>query len=459
MENQTIQEKKIYALFQKGEFEKALEIFGETFSTENHPEPSFVMKCFVELNRYKAHNEAFKFLSGIVGWYPKNLEIERAFKLSKKIVYDVLIVKGNSLVEKARQKAQLFSETIDEIDILRRGKIEEENQKIIYSYYEQALEIFLKAHNLDESSLGAISGISRCYKELGKPDKANEYTNLLKRGSMPPTPVDEPEEPSSSTVDNAPSPAQYAEIEMGLARDLFSRRKFKEALATLDRQITADPRDIQALLFKARTHLELHEFQTAESCIDKALLIDQDNSELIQYKSDFLENKLKVLTHGATVFLKKGLKLGRTLGRPFFKKALICLRQAVDIFPGDLAILDQIYTCLVFLGKDTQAKQHLRELRRISPEFITTLEKTRSSSICFLAEFAFADDYAALEDFRKIRRELLLNNPIGQRLVTFYCRLSPHMLFTAKVLGIPPVFMRGILNPVRFFAKFFIGKI
>ncbi|HNW36731.1 MAG TPA: hypothetical protein PKM25_17465, partial [Candidatus Ozemobacteraceae bacterium] len=384
---------------------------------------------------------------------PHNSQLAEAFELAKKLYYDSLIAQGSNNFQTARQKAQMFAERNTGIDTLARARLDAENERTVQELFDSAVSVLERARSLIPESIPAYSGLLRCYKHMGNTAKAAETQRILDRlvstGRLPVGSIENDElPPLSQTPDfsSAPPPLNPG-IELERIHNFLRERDFDAALTSIERLLIQDPRLIEALHLKVRIFTEKRLYHPASIILKRAFEIDPYNETTKQLQIDFLESKLKALSHGADVFLKKALKLGPSLGRDYFRRAAKLLQKSIVIAPDELSLLDQLYTCYMYLDDDRQAALIRREIALINPNYVTTIARFRRSSLCFLAGYAYDEAPESLEPFRRIRRRLIRKRA-GRYVVTWYSRLSPILIETAKALRVPRLLFRMFLFPL-----------
>ncbi|HOY67320.1 MAG TPA: hypothetical protein PLP29_10550 [Candidatus Ozemobacteraceae bacterium] len=444
---------QILTAFRDRDHDVGLDLFKKLYHQGNLPEIAFVKKCFTELNRHGANEEGYELLHLVSTWLPHNAEVAASLELARKIFYDSLVALSGSKIQTARQKAQMFAEHNTGLDTLARNRLEAENKRTIQELFDKALEILERARSLIPDGLPAYTSLLRCYKYLEDEEKTAETQRIIDRlnetGRLPVGSIEDDElPPILSAADLEPAtPPLNPEVELKKIGDSLREREFDTALTSVERLLIQEPRLIEAMHFKVRILTEKHLFHPAAQTLRRAFEIDLHNEKTKQLQIDFLETKLKALTHGAEVFLKKGLKLGPSLGRDQFIKAQKLLEQAVVIAPDEISLLDQLYTCYMYLNDEPHAALIRRDILAINPDYVTTIARLRASSLCFLAGFAYDEAPEALEPFRRLRRRLLTRTA-GRLFVTWYVRLSPILVETALRLRVPRGLVRCALYPV-----------
>jgi tetratricopeptide (TPR) repeat protein len=463
-------EAKILSHLTMKNFREGFRLFDIKFSAKTPPSPSFIHRCFAELNRHDAHLDGWKLLQQVKDWFKDDETITETYELARRIYYDHLLVKGNETLEKARQQSAVFEESLANIDALRRDKLAEENRNTLHSLYEKALKIYQEASDLIPEGLGAMTGMVRCHGLLGHQDRVEFLTRRIQEISEISSKAQETLETmlsGTATEEDllAPPPdtptlsAEETErMVMGRFHRLFAAAAYDELLQEIEAFLVANPQSPEALLLRIKTLVRQHRFQPAEQALNEALKTHPRHEGLLCYRLEFLEEKLRSLADGATGFLDNGLHLGARLGRKSFIRARHCLEQALTINPHDPRLLDQLFTCLMFLGQDKDAQQVKRTLVRLAPGFEPTFQRGSETSFCFLAGYAFLDAHdgqTVLEEFRRFRRTFLLPTAVGRAATRFYVLVSPRMVRGARRAGVSPSLMRLFLAPVRWTIRFF----
>lgn len=444
-------------------FVDANHLFYENYSDSNPPGKDTVLRMFLEYKRQEAFVEAFDFLRKVIPWFPDDPELIEAEKLARKLLYDLLVVKGNTIWESALAKTREILDVTGGVGKVNKQKLIEENQKSVREIVQKALEVFSEAHELLPDGVEALGGLRHCYQDLGQTELAEKYQQRVvelrhknalandaaataagnggspANGRMPPT------------AEMAAAAAKEREIEANLdeANRLFLADNHQDALTILEKLLTVDGENRRGLLLAARCNLELRQFHQTEKILDRALRLYPTDEDVIAFKSNLAENKFSALTEGGTEFLRKGIELGPMLGQRYFENAIQCYEHALKLNPDDILLLDQLYTAYQFLGLEEKARRTRVELYRIDPGFVSTWEKSEDQGICFLAGFAYRGDHEALRAFRSIRREVLLPSLLGRRLVTSYVRWSPRLVKTLRAFGVPALAVRILLHPLR----------
>ncbi|HNV72965.1 MAG TPA: hypothetical protein PKO06_24865, partial [Candidatus Ozemobacteraceae bacterium] len=137
------------------------------------------------------------------------------------------------------------------------------------------------------------------------------------------------------------------------------------------------------------------------------------------------------------------------IGRLFFEKAITCAQKALEISPDELILLDQLFTCMMYLRRTEDAGKIREQILLVSPNFLTTWERADDQSWCFIASYAYQDTPEHIELFREFRRRCLLPWLPGRAVNGLYIRISPLLVLLARRGGIPAPAVRRLLEPLR----------
>ncbi len=454
-------EKNILGLLNQRRLEQGVQLFQKTFGPSNPPEPGFVLKCFEEIRNQAEFKDAYEFIHYVESWYPDHEEIKKAYFSSTKNYLSILLQKANILLQRSIEKKHDLAEKLAEVnDAMLREKFKEENQKTIKGLFETLMNDFQEINEIDPEKIAGLPGLFTCYKELGKSLQAEEVSLLLLKRQQSKDVQDhfqgeEYEQPGSGDEEGEGEASRKGfecAFEIEQLRTLFSQKRFDKVLEGLDELLEANPSLIPAFLLRARTYLELRQFEFAQRCIDQALEVSPRDPTTLQFLGDFQENKFRVLNAGGREFLKKALELGPVIGKSHFQNAANCITQALEIEPRNQDLLDLLYTCYMYLGEISKGFEVKKELALNFPTFRPTYDRENESAFCFLANFAFGENHPATSDFREIRDKFLLRSELGKRTVGLYYRISPRIVRSFRRQGIPPCLVRAVLSPIWFLA-------
>ncbi len=452
-------ENKILQLVVRNAFPAGMELLKDSFGPAKPPAFDFIQRIFTELNRQGRNREAWDFMTQVAVWVQRHPEVQRMLETARRIYYDSLLVEGNNVMEAARQKLQVFAESLEGMDALHRDRIEKENRQTLEDLYREALRIYQLAHEVSPRALGALTGMFRCHKELRNQAEAAELSRLIEEVYAEEPADAKAKKDAEGEEEETPSPTPELleirsvpadlEVEMRRIQEMFDRGEKDETIAALDLLLLGNPQFIPGLLLKARVLASRREFKPAQRLIDEATRIDARDKRVQEARIEFLEHKFKLLVAGASEFLDQGLRLGTLLGRSFFERALVCINQGLEICPDDLTLLDQRYTCLVYLERMEEAREARKDLYIAAPQYVASFERENRSALCFLAGFAYEGRPGALEAFRTLRREWLVPFPAGRTFIAWYCRHAPGWVALARARRWPPSLFRALLAPLH----------
>lgn len=433
-------------------FRPGLEMFKSLFSPEHPPSSEALGQILDELNPQEFPEQAYEVMSLAYAWVPDDEDFAKVFENIRKTYYDKLVTKASLAFQSAKQKAQSFAERSQAADTTARTRLEEENKRTIEELLESCRVDFEKAVGLQPDSIAAYYGLLRFYRQLENEEKSAELQQIIKKIETTGRLHDIVKEedlplPPMETVEVPSAPQLNPEQELQHIEAIFNDRDFDSALTAVERLLIQEPTLLPALHLKIRILVAKRQFHPAKVTLKRAFEIDPTNETTRKIQVDFLETKLKTLSRIADVFLAKALKLGPSLGREYFRRARKLLEQAVVIAPDELALLDQLYTCYMYLEDEQRAAIVRRDIALINPNYVTTIARLRKSSLCFLAGYAYDEAPEALEPFRRVRRNMLRTRA-GRWLVTWYVRLSPILVDTARRLRVPKALFRALLAPL-----------
>lgn len=433
-------------------YRTGIELFKSSFNAQHPPTLEFMGKCLTELNTEEFPEPAYELMSLVTAWEPENKRLEEIFESVRKIYYDKLVTKGSLSFQSAKQKAQGFAERSRAADTAARARLEEENKRIIEELLDSSRSDFEKACNLLPDSIPAYYGLLRYHQLNENKEKIAEFQQIIRKiettGRLHDVVVknDIPPLPPMEVPDIPPPPQLNPEYELQRIEALLNDRDIDSALTAIERLLIQEPSLLAAVHLKIRIMMAKRQFRPAKALLKRAFEIDPSNEVTRKIQVDFLETKLKTLSRIADIFFKKALKLGPSLGCDYFRRARKLLEQAIVIAPDDLSLLDQLYTCYMYLGDEQRAAIIRRDIALYNPNYVTTVARLRKSSLCFLAGYAYDESPESLEPFRRVRRNLL-ESSAGRRFVTWYTRLSPILVSVACRLHIPKCIFRALLFP------------
>jgi len=447
--------RKIINLIRNREHSASLQLFYKFFSKDNPAEPEFLESFYLELNRLNMFELGFRMLAETADWHPGNTELEDLRQNSAKLYFDSLLLLGNNLLFDREEKAARFSDSLRRSDSLSREKMREENEKILTGIAQKALNAFLKAYELNDESISALSGLSRCYSVLNEKEKYDEIEKLLIEKSPTEKLKGKVEELLEEETDvNGQKkqffPKEYDIEEFNLieVRNLFEQKKYDELIKRVDFLHLSHKINVPMLLMKARSQAELKKFKDSDATLFEA---ERQNSHFKEFqltKTDINEIKCRLLIKAAEVYLKKGLEIGPSLGKGHFERARKSLRQALDILPENIDLLDQLYTAQMYLGEEKDAFKTKALIYLLNDRYITSFDKEASASLCFIAGFAFQHQPLIIDEFRWFRREFLLGNNAGRLFNALYVSHSPFLLRRAARYKSGKMFCQIFLMPI-----------
>lgn len=460
-------ENKILQLLIKKNISEAINIFKRSFSHEKPPTFDFIQKCYIELNKLGKNYETYQFMLMANEFVPKHPEIQRLFELARKVYYDSLIVEGNKILDNIKQKMSIFFETIQRADTLTKDKLEKENKRLIEEMYQQAIGIFKKAHEVWPRAISSLSGLYKCYKELGKNEEAKKIAQEIEKiYKFHEVKFEEDEEKSAEIEQLVEFDDQLEskvseirkdfvvledlKIEIERIEKMISENKLNEASLALDILLLGNQKFVPALLLKAKIHELKSEFNQAQKLLEKAEKIEPTNELIKKTKLEFLEKKYKLLQIAIDNYFSQAIKLGSLLGRNYFEKALICINQALEICPSDLDLLDKKYTCLIYLNRENEAQAIRRNIYLLDHNYSTYFEREYNKSFCFIASLCYPNNKTAIEDFKTLRREVFFKFSWGKKFINLYYAFSPKLVEIANKRPILILALKFIIIPFRF---------
>ncbi|HOT29249.1 MAG TPA: hypothetical protein PLU72_13770 [Candidatus Ozemobacteraceae bacterium] len=433
-------------------FRSGLEMFKTLFGPDRPPTGDSLGQILDELNPQEFPEQAFEVMSLACSWVPDDKDFTTVFENIRKTYYDKLVTKASLAFQNAKQKAKSFAERSQAVDSIARIRLEEENKRTIEEMLEACRMDFEKAVSLLPDSIAAYYGLLRFYKQMENEEKTAELRQIVRKIETTGRLHDIVEKetfslPPMEPIEMPSTPQLSPEQELQHIEAIYNDRDFDSALTAVERLLIQEPSLLPALQLKIRILVAKRQFHPAKATLKHAFEVDPVNETTRKIQVDFLETKLKTLSRIADVFITKALRLGPSLGREYFRKACKLLEQAVVIAPDELSLLDQLYTCYMYLEDEQRAAIVRRDIALINPNYVTTIARLRKSSLCFLAGYAYDEAPESLEPFRRVRRNLL-RTLAGRLLVTWYIRLSPVLVDTARRFHIPKALFRVLLFPL-----------
>ncbi|OQA08591.1 MAG: hypothetical protein BWY66_00923 [bacterium ADurb.Bin374] len=433
-------------------FRSGLEMFKTLFGPDRPPTGDSLGQILDELNPQEFPEQAFEVMSLACSWVPDDKDFTTVFGNIRKTYYDKLVTKASLAFQNAKQKAKSFAERSQAVDSIARIRLEEENKRTIEEMLEACRMDFEKAVSLLPDSIAAYYGLLRFYKQMENEEKTAELRQIVRKIETTGRLHDIVEKetfslPPMEPIEMPSTPQLSPEQELQHIEAIYNDRDFDSALTAVERLLIQEPSMLPALQLKIRILVAKRQFHPAKATLKHAFEVDPVNETTRKIQVDFLETKLKTLSRIADVFITKALRLGPSLGREYFRKACKLLEQAVVIAPDELSLLDQLYTCYMYLEDEQRAAIVRRDIALINPNYVTTIARLRKSSLCFLAGYAYDEAPESLEPFRRVRRNLL-RTLAGRLLVTWYIRFSPVLVDTARRFHIPKALFRVLLFPL-----------
>ncbi len=446
---------RILFFLQSKNLPDGLELFYQNYSAENPPPVEFFIRFIDGLRALRAREQAYEALQKVSEWLPDEPELKKLQADLQREYYDALVDKGKKQFEQTTIRSKEFSEhTLTKVDVMAREKLEEENRNTLRTLYQHALDDFQRALEINPIGLAALNGAFRCYLALGDSTKAQEIeTRILELTQAEDKKKEEEakrleEQLRAREAAKAPPPEEQI-VDLPTLKRWYEQQRYHDVLRGLKKYLAKHPSVITGYLLGAKSHLELHEFHQAEMFLERALKIDPYFEETVQFKLDYLEKKYLILSRAATEYLNKGIQLGPAIGRLFFEKAITCAEKALEISPDELILLDQLFTCKMYLRQNEDAGKIRQQILLISPNFVTTWERSDEQSWCFIASYAYAETPELVNSFREFRRRFLLPYLAGRLLNGLYIRISPLLVLLARRSRISGNTVRFFLEPLR----------
>ncbi|NCB39286.1 MAG: hypothetical protein EOM80_10985 [Erysipelotrichia bacterium] len=448
---------KITNLFRTRDQVAAIKLFYKFFTEENPADAEFVNFVYLEINRRRLFEEGYKFMKTTAVWHPDNPHIQDLLDNSVAIYFENLALKGNNLLSEYDEKSVRFAKGLSRLDMLSRERMRTENTKTLTSICNNALEHFLKAYSLrpQTPSPSIIKGLTRCYTLLGDEKKIEDLervTNELYGNVSKNEPHEAPVKPPPQKAPELLIEVEPAKIEH--LENLLTEKKYDELIEAVDLLHKDYVISVPLLLLKVKALVELKKFKPIEAILSSAETQNRYLKEIKETRNYVNETKRQILVTAGSVYLKKAMTLGPTMGRRHFMMARDLLEKAVKIVPGDLDLLDQLYTAYKYLGEEDGAFDAKAVMYHVNQSFTPTFDRKNSSSLCFIASFAFVGQPETVNEFRWFRREFLLQSKSGRQLNSFYVRWSPKFVNFATHYAIARPLCRFLLLPFLLFIRF-----
>ncbi len=456
-ERRTLETKrKIITLTRNRETPAAIKLFHKFFTDENPADVEFINSFFLELNRLNLFEAGYKILEDTEHWHPDDSEHQTLKESASKLYVDHLVLQGNNYLFEREDTSNRLEDSLRRSDSLSREKMRGENEKILTGITLKALSAFEKANQLQPANLVALSGLKSCFAFLGEKEKLAEVEAAIEARRPDLRRLEFPVQEEGEEL--TPSARLQKEIDVeensiNEIKGLFAQKKFEEVIKEVDRLHLSHRTNVPMLLLKARSLAELRRFKDVEKVMFEA---ERENTHLFDFKdtrNDLNELKYKLLIKAADFYLGKATAFGPSLGREHFKKARISLQRALSLNPENLDLLDKYYTALKYLGEEEEAFKTKAMIYVLNPRFVTSFDNAGSSSLCFIASYAFAGEPAAIDDFRWFRREFLIGNRVGRMINSLYMRWSPGVVKSLQRFAGARTITRNFLQIPLFIVK------
>lgn len=449
--------RKVISLMRSREHASALKLYHRSFSAECPADPEFLDSFFIELNKVNMHEVAYEVLKEASSWHPDNDRVEELLKNATGIYFDSLVLHGNNLLYERDDKEAKFTESIKKADSLAREKMREENDKILSAVVQKAMETYRKALELKGDSVPALSGLMRCHQILGENDLVEELNARIEElspalKSREKTRQELAREAELAEEERKRQAARELELEesaINNVKKLFTEKKYHDVIRQVDELHLSYRTTVPLLLLKARSFAELRRFSAADQIIREAEHHNRNINEVLEIKNNINETKYGILCKAAGIYLHKGLELGLSLGEGHFRRAQKCIVKALEYVPENVDLLDQLYTTQKYLGQLEDSYKTKAMIYVINKKYVTSFDRESSSSLCFIASFAYRGDPEVVNEFRWFRREFLLTSRVGMALNSVYVRTSPSITRAVENYRFSRPFFRAFLYPVR----------
>ncbi len=454
---------RIFNFFKNKEIKQGIALFHKVFNEKEPPEVEFLKRVYTELNRLENTELGFRLIEEVSPWFPLDGDMKELRATSRKIFFDYLLAKGNQSLNKREEKAVKFEESLKRTDSLARDRVKSENEKILTNLGKNALAVFQQAYELNPDSIGALTGLLRCYRILNDVAKIEEISKILEDKS--------PflKKGASHFIEEVASLQIAEQREFDIeefnileVQKLYESKHYSDVIKRVDELHLSHKVSVPLLILKADSLVELRRFNESDLVVKEA---DRENShlkEVNELKMQIREVKFRLLSKAGKVYLTKGLELGKSLGKRHFKKARKCVRRALDLFPENIDLLDQLYTIYIYLDEDEEAFRIKAQIYKQNPRFIPTFDKEGESSFCFFATYLYFETPSDLEIFRWFRREILLPWEFGKLLNRLYVKISPNIVNLFKRAKVPKALLRFAFCPVKTgigIIKLFLDKV
>lgn len=438
--------KRIIAHIRGRENAQALKLFHKYFSAETPPDPQYVINIYTEFNKLDQIELGFRFVEEVAPWIPEEAEVQELRSTALKIYFDRMLVHGNKLLSDREDRANKFQESLKRTDSLSKEKVKEENEKILFNITQKALDNFRRAYEINSDSMGAITGLYRCYKILNDIENISRFQTILEEKN--PLIYGNKEHELAEKESISAQEFDIEEFNLNEVKNLYEKNKYEQVIQRVDFLHLTHKISVPLLLLKAESLAALKRFKEADKVIFEAEKLNVCLKEVRELKNNLYELKYDLLSRAGEVYLRKALELGPSLGEEHFKKARICLTKALEIFPDNIDLLDQQYTVLRYLKDDEGAFKTKAMIYLLNNRFIPTFDREGTNTLCFIATYAYEGAILEIEIFRWFRREFLLPFSFGRLLNCWYVRISSRLTARLKEFKVSPLFFRILFFPV-----------
>lgn len=450
--------RKIITLTRNNGYTDAIKLFHKFFSAENPAEVEFISSFFLELNRLNLFEAGYQLLADTAGWHqgdPDHLVLKEN---AAKLYVDSLVLSGNNALFEREEKHRQFEESLQRSDALSRERMRAENEKILIVITRRALENFEKAREIEPGNAIALIGIQKCCLYLGETEKLAEVeAAIAKKNQVRQTELFEKQTLEESRETNfssfVPREVDIEESNFTEVKQLLAQKKYDDLIKKVDFLHLSHKISVPMLLLKIKALTELRRFKEVDTTIFECERQNANFEEVKDEKNNINELKYRLLTKASDIYLKKAVSLGPSLGNGHFQKARVSIQKALELNPENLELLDQLYTTLKYLGKDDEALRTKAAIYTLNKSFSTTFDTGSSSSLCFIASFAYADQPQNVDEFRWFRRELLLSSLFGRYLNSIYVKISPEITTRAAAYPLARPVFRILLSLPLFIVR------
>lgn len=425
----------------------AVSLFFDTFSSYYPADLEFLNTFFTELTRINDYECFYTIIQKTSEWYKDNDEYALLSSNVTKLYIDNLILQGNNFIFERNERIEHIKRNTRRGDV-NRDKKNFDNDKLLGSFCERALEAFEKAYNLAPDSLPALNGLKNCYdfagdfENLEKVLTAIEKLLMKKRGIV----VEETEVESAEAKQEAELAAfNQFHTEFTAITQLFNDERNDEFLEFFDEINNPERPYIPLILLKARVLARIRKFKESDELIKVAEKENSHFPELNEAKSEIKLIKHRLYRKAGTYYLERALHKGITFGKLEFFKAKEAIENAIYFVDDDIELYNQYYTVLKYLRLENEAFKIKGIIYSMDPSYTTSFDKQLNSKMCFIASYAYADEPNQVDLFRWFRREFLLSSQPGRAFNCFYIRHSPRLVKLAQKIPFSKLFFKTLL--------------